>query len=65
MQRRPITLAQVPDTGHTPVLSDRHQTLAIRDWLRGGLAAPLAFSIPHAPARAPAAVQSSTTAATG
>jgi hypothetical protein len=23
----------VPDTGHTPVLSDRNQTWFIRDWL--------------------------------
>jgi pimeloyl-ACP methyl ester carboxylesterase len=64
MQQRPITLAQIPDTGHTPVLSDRHQTLVIRDWLRGGLAGPLALSIPHARARLPAGFQSSITADT-
>lgn len=50
---RPITLAHIPDTGHTPVLCDRHQTLAVRDWLRGELPAPLALSIPHAWRRDP------------
>lgn len=49
MQRlHPITVAHIPDTGHTPVLSDRNQTRCIREWLHGdGRAAP-AFSIPHA-----------------
>jgi len=51
MQQRPITLARIPDTGHTPVLCDRHQTLTIAGWLHGDLAAPLELSIVHAPAR--------------
>lgn len=54
MQRsHPVTLAHVPDTGHTPVLSDRHQTAMIGDWLRSEAAAPTEFSVPHAPARKP------------
>jgi len=54
MQRsRPITLANIPDTGHTPVLCDRHQTRTVLEWLRGELPAPLSLSIPHARRRAP------------
>lgn len=30
---RPVTVMHVPDTGHTPVLSDRNQTYFIRQWL--------------------------------
>lgn len=45
-----VTVAHVPDTGHTPVLADRHQTACIADWLRGD-GAPGRFSIPHAPPR--------------
>lgn len=32
-QTKPITVMHVPDTGHTPVLSDRNQIWFIRDWL--------------------------------
>ncbi|HSW07095.1 alpha/beta fold hydrolase [Aquabacterium sp.] len=54
MQRgHALTLAHVPDTGHTPVLSDRHQTAMIGDWLRGDGAGPAEFSVPHAPMRRP------------
>jgi pimeloyl-ACP methyl ester carboxylesterase len=32
---KPIMVMHVPDTGHTPVLSDRNQTSFVRDWLLG------------------------------
>ncbi|MBI5256698.1 MAG: alpha/beta fold hydrolase [Burkholderiales bacterium] len=52
MQRsHPITLAHIPDTGHTPVLADRHQTALIAAWLRGELPGPRELSVPHAPTR--------------
>lgn len=43
----PLAVAHVPDTGHTPVLADRHQTAAIGDWLLGD-GGPAEFSVPHA-----------------
>lgn len=43
-----VTVAHIPDTGHTPVLSDRHQTWWIGHWLRDPAPAPAEFSIPHA-----------------
>jgi len=54
MRRRPapaMTVAHVPDTGHTPVLSDRYQTALIASWLGGGLAGPCELSVLHAPVR--------------
>ena len=30
-----VTVMHVPDTGHTPVLSDRNQNYFIRQWLVG------------------------------
>lgn len=52
MQRgRPLTVVHLPDTGHTPVLADRHQTEFIGAWLQGGHAAPCECSLPHAPPR--------------
>jgi pimeloyl-ACP methyl ester carboxylesterase len=54
MQRsRPISVVHLPDTGHTPVLADRHQTELIGDWLLGAYSAPCECSLPHAPARRP------------
>jgi pimeloyl-ACP methyl ester carboxylesterase len=36
MQRYPqVTVMHVPDTGHTPVLSDRNQNWFIHEWLMG------------------------------
>ncbi len=32
---KPVMVMHVPDTGHTPVLSDRNQTAFVRDWLLG------------------------------
>lgn len=38
MQRtRPLEIMHVPDTGHTPVLSDRNHGWFIRSWLRDGM----------------------------
>ena len=52
MQReRPMTVVHLPDTGHTPVLADRHQTGFIGAWLKGAPAGPCECSLPHAPAR--------------
>lgn len=48
---RAITVAHVPDTGHTPVLADRHQTALVGDWLAGALDGVAELSVPHAPAR--------------
>jgi pimeloyl-ACP methyl ester carboxylesterase len=52
MQRtRPIAVMHVPDTGHTPVLSDRNQTWFIRDWLLDGATASNEWSVLHAALR--------------
>ena len=42
-----LTVSHIPETGHTPLLSDRNQTHAIGDWLRGQVL-PGEFSIPLA-----------------
>jgi hypothetical protein len=31
--KKSVTVMHVPDTGHTPVLSDRNQNYFIREWL--------------------------------
>jgi pimeloyl-ACP methyl ester carboxylesterase len=49
---RSIEVMHVPDTGHTPVLSDRNQSWFIRYWLRGGGRAIGEWSVIHAPLRA-------------
>ncbi len=52
MQReQPLTLMQVPDTGHTPLLADRNQTWFIRQWLLGGADLGRQWSTLHAPPR--------------
>ncbi len=52
MQRhRGMTLAHIPHTGHTPLLSDRNQTHWIRTWLAGDGVQAQEFSVPHAPLR--------------
>jgi hypothetical protein len=33
-----VTVMHVPDTGHTPVLSDRNQNWFIHEWLMGRVA---------------------------
>ena len=45
-----VAVMHVPDTGHTPVLSDRNQCWFIRDWLCGGNASA-DWSVLHAPLR--------------
>jgi hypothetical protein len=40
----------VPDTGHTPVLSDRNQNWFIHQWLMGRMDAP-EWSVLHARSR--------------
>jgi pimeloyl-ACP methyl ester carboxylesterase len=49
-QRDTVTVMHVPDTGHTPVLSDRNQNWFIREWLLGRADAR-AWSCLHAEAR--------------
>jgi pimeloyl-ACP methyl ester carboxylesterase len=49
--RQALTVVHLPDTGHTPVLADRHQTELVGAWLKGGYAGPCECSLPHAPAR--------------
>ena len=34
-QNHTVTVMHVPDTGHTPVLSDRNQNWFIHEWLMG------------------------------
>ncbi len=46
-----VTVMHVPDTGHTPVLSDRNQTWFIRDWLLSQGAASNEWSVLHAALR--------------
>jgi pimeloyl-ACP methyl ester carboxylesterase len=48
---RALTLAHIPQTGHTPLLSDRNQTHWIRSWLNGDGQVSQEFSVPYAPLR--------------
>jgi pimeloyl-ACP methyl ester carboxylesterase len=54
---KPIAVVHVPDTGHTPVLSDRNQTWFIRDWLLGGTTAQNEWTVLHAALRDSGAAQ--------
>lgn len=47
-----LTLAHIPATGHTPLLSDRGQIQTIAAWLRAELPGPCELSIPLAAGRA-------------
>ena len=47
-----VAVMHVPDTGHTPVLSDRNQTWFIREWLFGVVSG--SWTVLHAPLRDPA-----------
>jgi pimeloyl-ACP methyl ester carboxylesterase len=52
MKRSPrVTVMHVPDTGHTPVLSDRNQNWFIHDWLTGAGTAVREWTVLHAPLR--------------
>lgn len=54
MQQHPaLTVMHVPNTGHTPVLSDRHQTAAIGEWLHSTDPVSNEMSLLHAPSRRP------------
>jgi pimeloyl-ACP methyl ester carboxylesterase len=46
-----LSVAHIPRTGHTPMLSDRHQTHAIGAWLAGEGPDATEFSLPLAPER--------------
>lgn len=46
-----VTVMRVPDTGHTPVLSDRNQTWFLHDWLTGPVVASREWTVLHAPLR--------------
>jgi len=46
-----VTIMHVPDTGHTPVLSDRNQTWFIREWLRDNSCLTREWTVLHAPRR--------------
>ena len=48
----PLTVAHIPQTGHTPLLSDRNQTHGIGDWLNESRPVPATFSLPLAWPRA-------------
>jgi pimeloyl-ACP methyl ester carboxylesterase len=48
---KPVAVMHVPDTGHTPLLADRHQIGFIRQWLAGQVPAGSEWSVLHAPAR--------------
>lgn len=48
---KPVTVMHVPDTGHTPVLSDRNQTWFVRDWLLGRDTAVGEWTVLHATLR--------------
>jgi pimeloyl-ACP methyl ester carboxylesterase len=48
-----LTVINVPDTGHTPLLADRNQIAHIRQWLDGYLPDGLRLSVLHAAPRDP------------
>jgi pimeloyl-ACP methyl ester carboxylesterase len=48
---RPLSVAHIPHTGHTPVLNDRNQTHAIQRWLDQAAPEATELSIPLAPPR--------------
>jgi len=49
-ERDNVTVMHVPDTGHTPVLSDRNQNWFIHEWLQGATQAR-EWSVLHAKLR--------------
>lgn len=48
-----ISVLNVPDTGHTPLLADRNQIAHIRQWLDGALGDGVQLTVLHAGARDP------------
>ena len=52
-----VQVMRVPDTGHTPVLSDRNQTWFLLNWLKASDAAVNEWCVLHHPLRDPNAPQ--------
>jgi pimeloyl-ACP methyl ester carboxylesterase len=52
-RQRPVSVMHVPDTGHTPLLADRHHIGFIRDWLQGEIPDGSEWSVLHALPRDP------------
>jgi pimeloyl-ACP methyl ester carboxylesterase len=50
-QGKDITLMHIPETGHAPLLADRHQIAFVREWLNGAHEPGLQWSVLHAPPR--------------
>ncbi|MSQ72596.1 MAG: alpha/beta hydrolase [Betaproteobacteria bacterium] len=50
-QTKTLTVMHVPDTGHTPVLSDRNQTWLVLQWLLHGGRTAEEWSVLHHPLR--------------
>jgi pimeloyl-ACP methyl ester carboxylesterase len=48
-----LAVMHVPDTGHTPLLADRHQVHFIRQWLAGEVSAGTEWTVLHATPRTP------------
>jgi pimeloyl-ACP methyl ester carboxylesterase len=48
-----ISVLDIPNTGHTPVLADRNQIAHVRQWLDGSLPDGARLSVLHAATRAP------------
>lgn len=48
-----ITVVDVPNTGHTPLLADRNQIATIREWLDGAVPDGTRLSVLHAAPRDP------------
>ena len=48
---RTLTVMHIPDTGHTPLLADRHQIGFLRDWLEDRIAPGTHWSVLHASPR--------------
>lgn len=51
MRGKQVQLMRIPDTGHAPLLADRHHTGFIRQWLLGEDMPEGEFSVLHAPPR--------------
>jgi pimeloyl-ACP methyl ester carboxylesterase len=52
-----VQVMRVPDTGHTPVLSDRNQTWFVQQWLMASQITSQEWSVLHHPLRDPEAPQ--------
>ncbi len=50
-RHKPVAVMHVPDTGHTPLLSDRNQIDCIRAWMAGHVPDHTHWTVLHAAAR--------------